>query len=202
MKSSIKWRIGALTGLLVLCLVVLGAHFYRSATERPPAVETEPPAGEALGKFTALAAPRPAPAAQFADRAGKTVTLDSFRGRPVLVNFWATWCAPCIEEMPSLLRLQEKLGGLTILAVSEDRRGAELVDPFIAKHGVEKLAIYLDPKNDLGHAFAIEGLPTSVLIDRDGRVRAEVEGAAKWDSADMVRRLTPYVDETGAASLK
>jgi hypothetical protein len=91
---------------------------------------------------------------------------------------------------------------LTILAVSEDRRGAELVDPFVAKHGVEKLAIYLDAKNEAGHAFAVEGLPTSVLIDREGQVRARLEGAAQWDSDAMVKLLNPYVDAPGAASLK
>ncbi len=200
---NMKWLLRAVTGLFVLCLVVLGALVHQRATERPPTVATtEAPNGEPLGKFTALAEPRPAPVATLTGDSGKTVALDSFRGRPVLINFWATWCAPCIEEMPSLLRLQQKLGGLTILAVSEDRRGAELVDPFVAQHGVGKLAIYLDAKNDVGHAFGIEGLPTSVLIDRAGLIRGRLEGAAEWDAGAMVKLLTPYVDETGAASLK
>jgi len=198
---SRTWLLRALAGLFVLCLVMLGALLYLIETSRPPTIATEP-SGEAIGKFTALSEPRPAPPATLTADSGKEVTLDSFRGRTVLINFWATWCAPCIEEMPSLLRLQQKLDGLTILAVSEDRRGAELVDPFVAQHGVQKLAIYLDPKNAVGHAFAIEGLPTSVLIDRDGRIRAELQGAAKWDSGEMVERLRAYVDETGAASLK
>ncbi len=197
-----KWLLRAVTGLFVLCLIVLGTLVYHIATERPPTVAERSPSGEPLGKFTALSEPRPAPALTLTSDSGASVTLNSLRGRPVLVNFWATWCAPCIEEMPSLLRLQAKLGGLTILAVSEDRRGAELVDPFVAKHGVEKLAIYLDAKNEAGHAFAIEGLPTSVLIDRDGQVRARLEGAANWDSDAMVKLLSPYVDATGAASLK
>ncbi len=197
-----KWLLRAVTGLFVLCLVVLGALIYLVETGRPPMIANQGPPGQALGKFTALAEPRPAPQVILIDHSGKSVTLDSFRGRPVLINFWATWCAPCIQEMPSLVRLQEKLGGLTILAVSEDRRGAELVDPFVEKHGVEKLAIYLDPKSEVGHAFGVEGLPTSVLIDRDGRIRGELQGAADWASGDMVKRLSSYVDETGAASLK
>ncbi len=197
-----KGLLRALTGLFVLCLIVLGALIYYIATERPPTVAEQSPSGQPLGKFTALAEPRPAPAATLTDDSGKMVTLASFRGRPVLVNFWATWCAPCIEEMPSLLRLQQKLGSLAILAVSEDRRGAELVDPFVQQHGVGKLAIYLDAKNEVGHAFGIEGLPTSVLIDRDGAIRGEVEGAAAWDGDAMMKLLAPYVDATGAAALK
>ncbi|HUK59299.1 MAG TPA: redoxin domain-containing protein [Stellaceae bacterium] len=197
-----KLLLRAVTGLLVLCVIVLGALIYHIATERPPNVAEQSPSGQALGKFTALAEPRPAPAATLIEESGKTVTLASFRGQTVLVNFWATWCAPCVEEMPSLLRLQQKLQGLAILAVSEDRRGAELVDPFVQKHGVGKLAIYLDEKNDVGHAFGIEGLPTSVLIDRDGLVRGRLEGAAAWDSDAMVKLLSTYADATGAASLK
>lgn len=194
-----KWLVRGLTGLLVICLVVLGVALYRFATERPPIVASEAPPGQALGKFTPLAEPRPAPEVSFVDQSGKSVALASFRGRPVLINFWATWCAPCIAEMPSLLRLQEKLGALTILAVSEDRRGAEVVDPFVEKHGVEKLAIYLDPKNEVGRAFGIEGLPTSVLVDRDGRLRGRLEGAAQWSADDMVQRLQSYVGGEGAA---
>ena len=197
-----KWLIRALTGLIVLCVVAFGALIYLIETERPPITASEGPPGQPIGKFTALADPRPAPAATLTGDSGKSVTLDSLRGRPVLVNFWATWCGPCIEEMPSLLRLQGKLGGLTILAVSEDRRGAELVDPFVQQHDVGKLAIYLDADNSVGHAFKIEGLPTSFLIDRDGRIRGEVEGAAQWDEDDMLKVLQPYVEGTDAASLK
>jgi thiol-disulfide isomerase/thioredoxin len=109
------------------------------------------------------------------------------------VNFWATWCAPCIKEMPSLARLQAKLGDLAVVAVSEDRRGAEVVDPFVAKLALGKLPIYLDAKNDLGHGFGVEGLPTSYLIDRDGRIVATLEGAAEWDSADMLKRLGTFL---------
>ncbi|HUB96224.1 MAG TPA: TlpA disulfide reductase family protein, partial [Stellaceae bacterium] len=111
----------------------------------------------------------------------------------LLVNLWATWCAPCVAEMPSLLKLQGKVGGLTILAVSEDRRGAELVDPFIAKHGLDGLAIYLDPKNGLTNALHVDGLPTSYLVDRDGRILGKVEGAALWDAGDMVKLVEGYL---------
>ena len=124
---------------------------------------------------------------------GKTATLADFRGHVVLVNLWATWCAPCVKEMPSLERLQAKLGDLKVLAISEDRQAATVVAPFIEKHGIEGLAIYLDPKNDVDHALAVGGLPTSFLIDRDGRILGELEGAAEWDSPAMVSLIEGYL---------
>ena len=141
--------------------------------------------------------PLPAPPVSFADQSGKTVTLADFRGRMVLINLWATWCAPCIHEMPSLARLQAQLGGLTILAISEDRRGAEVVEPFVHKLGLGGLAIYLDAKSEVGHAFAVEGLPTSILVDRDGRILGELQGAADWDSPDMVKLIEGYLGASG-----
>jgi len=90
--------------------------------------------------------------------------------------------------------LQAEFGGdLTILAISEDRRGGELVEPFLAKLGLANLAAYLDPKSNVGHAFAVNGLPTSILIDGKGRVLGKLEGAAQWDSAAMVKLLKSYL---------
>jgi thiol-disulfide isomerase/thioredoxin len=188
-----KWLLRAVTSALVLCLAVLGALIYRLETAPATVVAGDGPSDVAIGKFSPLTEPLPAPALHFTDRSGKDVSLADFRGKFLLVNLWATWCAPCLEEMPSLERLQAKLGGVTILAVSEDRRGAELVDPFVAKHGLEKLAIYLDPKNEAPRALKVGGLPTSYLIDRDGRILGDLAGAAEWDSDKMVKLLESYL---------
>jgi thiol-disulfide isomerase/thioredoxin len=157
----------------------------------PSAATTAPQSG---GQFIALDAPRPAPDLSFTARSGEAKKLADFRGRLVLVNLWATWCVPCVEEMPALDRLQGKLGSdLTIIAISEDRRGAEIVDPFLAKTGIKNLAIYLDPKSTALNEFAVQGLPTSFLIDRDGMIRGKLEGAAKWDEPAMVAILQRYI---------
>jgi thiol-disulfide isomerase/thioredoxin len=146
------------------------------------------------GEFIPTMPPQPAPEVGFVDMEGKAAALGDFEGKLVLVNLWATWCQPCLREMPSLERLQAGLGGkLTILAISEDRGGAKIVEPFIAKLALDKVKIYLDPKSAVGHAFGARGLPTSVIIDAKGRVVGRVEGAAEWDSAKMLGVLQPFL---------
>jgi thiol-disulfide isomerase/thioredoxin len=147
-----------------------------------------------LGEFIAESAPQPAPETAFTDVDGKTASLADFKGKPVVVNLWATWCQPCLKEMPSLDRLQAALDDkLAVAAISEDHGGAERVGPFVAAMGLRKLKIYLDPQSDVGHAFHVRGLPTSIVIDARGRVVGRVEGAAEWDSATMMAVLRPLL---------
>src|SRR5829696_6643549 len=147
-----------------------------------------------LGEFIAQTPPQPAPEVAFTDTDGNPANFAQFKGKPVVVNLWATWCAPCLKEMPSLERLQARLDGrLTILAISEDRAGAKVVGPFLANLGLAKVKVYLDPKSEVGHAFGARGLPTSVVLDAEGRVVGRVEGAAEWDSPAMLAALEPLL---------
>lgn len=158
-----------------------------------------------LGEFIPVTPPRPAPAISFADLAGNTVSLSAFAGKFILVNLWATWCAPCVREMPSLERLQMRLGDkITVVAIAEDRGGAKTVDPFIGKLGLKSVRTYLDPTSGAPRAFAIEGLPTSFLIDREGRILGRVEGAADWDSPELLETLKSFLggDEIIRASFR
>jgi thiol-disulfide isomerase/thioredoxin len=155
-----------------------------------------------LGEFIPESAPQPAPDTAFTDAEGKPVSFADFKGKPVVVNLWATWCQPCLREMPSLDRLQAKFDEkLTVAAVSEDHGGAQRVGPFVAALGLQKLKIYLDPQSDVGHAFKVRGLPTSIVIDAQGRVVGRVEGAAEWDSEAMLAVLKPLI-ESGAGVVK
>ena len=107
-------------------------------------------------------------------------------------------CGPCLREMPSLERLQSRLGErVAVLAVSEDRGGNKSVEPFIAKLGLKSVKIYIDPKSEVGHAFGMRGLPTSFLIDREGKVLGRVEGAAEWDSPKILGVLEPLLSGGG-----
>jgi thiol-disulfide isomerase/thioredoxin len=193
---SIKIVLRALTVLLVLCGAALAVLVFRPGRREPvppqEAVSTTP--AQALGQFIALDPKLPAPALAFTTRAGEAESLAAFRGRLVLVNLWATWCVPCVEEMPALDRLQAKLGSdLAILAVSEDRQGAAAVEPFLAQHGVKNLAIELDPKSAATDAFGVQGLPASFLIGGDGMIIGKLVGAAKWDEPAMLAILQRYI---------
>src|SRR5437764_6864204 len=152
-----------------------------------------------LGEFIPATPPQPAPEVSFEDLDGKPASLVDFRGKLLVVNLWATWCEPCLREMPSLERLQSKLDGkLVVAAVSEDRGGAKIVEPFVGKLGLEKVKIYLDPKSAVGHAFEVRGLPTSIVIGSDGKVLGRVEGAAEWDASkmlDALKRLLPKPED-------
>jgi thiol-disulfide isomerase/thioredoxin len=151
--------------------------------------------GEAkLGEFIPEKPPQPAPEISFTDLDGNSFNLGVFRNKLVLVNLWATWCEPCLREMPSLAALKSKMGdGLALLAISEDRGGAKVVQPFLDKLGLDKLFVYLDPKSDVGHAFEVRGLPTSVVIGPKGTVLGRVEGAADWESPEMLAVLQPLL---------
>jgi thiol-disulfide isomerase/thioredoxin len=165
----------------------------------PGAVGGEPPPLEGMFRdnFTLLESPVPAPQTGFLDQSGATVTLAAFRGRVVLLNFWATWCAPCIREMPALDRLQADLGdqGLAVLAVSQDRGGAKVVGPFLDKLKLDNLAIYLDPAGKLGRDTGLRGLPTTLLIDRRGQLVGGLQGPAEWDSPEAARLIRHYLEQ-------
>ncbi len=155
-----------------------------------------------VGKGVASAAPsrlresdpRDLPALTWTDAEGRETGPAAFAGRGVVLNLWATWCAPCVAEMPALDRAAAALAGegITVVALSSDRGGKAQVDPFYARVGLKTLGIWLDPRAAVTRALGVHGLPTTVLIGRDGRERARLEGAAEWDSPEMlaaVRRL-------------
>ena len=125
-----------------------------------------------------------APTVAFRGPDDAPVTLAAFRGRPLLVNLWATWCAPCVAEMPTLDALAVKSGErMTVIAVAQDLQGAEVVDPWFQKAGLKALQPYIDPQNGLLDA-ANSALPTSIYYDAQGREIWRVVGAIDWQGAE------------------
>lgn len=137
---------------------------------------------------------RPAPAVSFTDAEGKPHSFTDFAGQGLVVNLWATWCPPCVAEMPALDRLAGMLAGerITVLALSSDRGGREVVQAFYQRLNLQRLGIWLDPRGAAARGAGARGLPTTLLIDRDGMERGRLTGEAEWDAAPLVaavRRL-------------
>jgi len=176
-------------GLAVAAIVAISAPQSSAAAAEPPAFQ-----GESFA-FKPAAAPAPVPDLAFTALDGTPRRLADFRGRTVVINLWATWCAPCVKEMPALDALQAKLGGerFTVLALSIDRSGARIVEPFLAKLALPVLPVYLDPPNASGKAFTVRGIPTTVLIDAEGREVGRMEGAADWASEEAVALIRFYM---------
>ena len=137
----------------------------------------------------------------FKDGKGNPVTLADWRGRVVLINLWATWCAPCRKEMPSLARLQSMLGGddFEVLAISVDRKGAEASAKFLSETGAENLALYVDETFKVARDLKAPGLPVTILVDRQGREIGRVTGPAEWDSEDALALIGAVIEDRAAA---
>jgi thiol-disulfide isomerase/thioredoxin len=127
--------------------------------------------------------PAPAPDVAFTGPDGAETTLAASDGRVRLVNFWATWCAPCREEMPALAALQAAQGGpdFEVILVATGRNSPEAIERFFAEEGIEGLETALDPQSALARAMAVPGLPVTVLLDRDGAEIARLTGEADWN---------------------
>ena len=198
--------IGAAAAAGLLLLVVL--EYKTSLLSTVPAAPEHAPAAGSGTPPDALALsvfeqPRTVPEIRFQDEHAHDLTLADFRGRVVLLNVWATWCVPCRKEMPTLDRLQGRLGGKdsVVMALSIDRKGVEAVRGFYQEVGVEKLAIYTDASGKGSRALAIPGVPTTLLIDREGREIARKMGPAEWDSPEMVSLVERTIQRESASSV-
>jgi len=130
---------------------------------------------------------------------GTAFTLDTLRGQPVLINFWASWCAPCIAEMPSLQKAAEQLqpDGIVVLLVSLDRGGAKKSLPVLAANGVTAPRLGFDPKAALSREMGVSGLPTSFLLSADQRHCLVYVGPREWHENAMQDEMRRFVSSPG-----
>lgn len=126
--------------------------------------------------------PREVPAVSFQADDGTQRSLSDFKGQAVVLDLWATWCLPCRAEFPDFDRLQERRGaeGLVVVPVSLDRKGWPAIDKFYTDTGVQHLKRYLDDQRTLSDALGVRGLPTTLVLDREGREVGRVEGSLDW----------------------
>jgi len=181
----------ALIAVLPLVLVA-GCGKQSPRNEQPtPAATAAPAPRVAIDRSHAGEA---APTVAFAGPDGKPVTLAAFRGKPLLVNLWATWCGPCVREMPTLDRIAGRTRGkLQLVAVNQDSEQA--VDPvpaWLAKAKLANLALYRDKGTELGFAYAGGMLPSTILYDAAGKEVWRIDGAFDWEGTDGKAALAAY----------
>ena len=169
--------------LLPLLLAACGpaAEDNRTGPDQPAWAGPKTPAP--TGRLDRSRAGEAAPATVFEDPDGAPASLADFRGKPLLVNLWATWCAPCIAEMPTLDALAEReRGRLQVLTVSQDLDGRDKVEAFFARQGYRHIETWLDPQMALMQALKADILPTTIFYDSQGREIWRVVGMEEWDS--------------------
>jgi thiol-disulfide isomerase/thioredoxin len=187
-----KTGTGLFARTLVSALIVAATAL---AVARPPPVRTDalPRIRGEIQYFKLERNPRAVTVPAFYDAAGREVSLASFAGKVVVLNFWATWCYPCIREMPSLDRMVTRFRGrpLALVALNLDREGAARAAPFLAEHRLSNIALYTDPMGRVQRALGVTVLPTTIIFDAAGREVGRLPAPAEWDSPEA-RTLIDY----------
>jgi thiol-disulfide isomerase/thioredoxin len=202
----VKRVVPALVGaVLVAAVIWIAVLYWGSGT--PPWADgagnaAVPPISGTVRNFTPTNPGRPAPIEPFYDVDGNEVTLEQFGSKVVLLNLWATWCAPCLKELPSLDRLQAQLGGdrFQVVAVSVDRRGIEAVRPYYEKLKISHLPIYVESHDRLAQVLGLQVLPSTIIVGPHGIMAGRMIGAAEWDAPEAIALLRHYIDQTNTVS--
>lgn len=157
------------------CALMLASAAVHAAVESPKGFAVHDP-------------PQPVPEVTFENGDGEPVTLADFHGKVVVLNLWATWCPPCRREMPTLDALQAELGSehFEVVALSVDRAGPSVVREFFSEQGIEHLGLYIDTSARVLPRLDIRGLPTTLVIDAEGRELARLTGEADWATPAML----------------
>ncbi|EKV32331.1 Thiol disulfide oxidoreductase TlpA [Caenispirillum salinarum AK4] len=144
--------------------------------------------------------PDPLPQEPFLNADGEEITLADFEGQVVVLNFWATWCAPCVKEMPDLDALAEATADdpITVIALNEDRKPLEVAPAWLREQGLDHLEVFADQRQGLARAFQIRGMPTTVLIGPEGEKLAYREGIAEWADPDFIAALRKLAERAPA----
>ena len=197
-RERAAWTRGAATALASLLMLIVVVCSPVRADDQVAALLTG-----WMQNFTPSTPGRPAPTAAFEHVAGGERTVADYAGSIVVLNFFATWCAPCRHEMPSLDRLQAALGGqgVVVVIVSEDRLGFGVVTPFLAEIDVKHLDEVLLDKSMRGvRSLRVLGLPTTIVYGADGAELGRLAGPAEWDSPEAVALLRHFIARADVSS--
>lgn len=178
-----------IAAVLAVIGVVTALTLQQPSAPAPAATGSKPPVSRFAptdGDFT-VAAP--------VDGAGQPADMAPYRGKALLVNLWATWCAPCIKELPSLGTLQQELGSdrFQVVTIAVDERDPAKIGPFLAQHGAANLPVLIDRDRTLDKVVQVIALPTSLLVDVDGKVKAMLTGDACWNKGTALAAVKAFV---------
>ena len=136
--------------------------------------------------------------------AGKPLSLDNFKGKIVLLNFWATWCQPCIHELPSMERLQTKFNekDFSIVAISLDRGGVDVAARLLKRLKLKKLKLYIDKDNKSAQILGVKFMPTTFIFDRKSRKLGSLLGGVEWDDKNAIALIQYFINNPGYADKK
>ena len=164
--------------LLLLALLLTGCDAQPSG--KPDQPQSPRPGAQAEGRLDRSHAGAPAPAIAFEGPDGESASFADFRGKPLLVNLWATWCAPCVAEMQTLDALAAAEPGIEVVAISQDLDGRQKVDAFFEERKLKALEPFIDPQLQLMGGLKVQSLPTTILYDRNGREVWRMTGEQDW----------------------
>ena len=184
------FRLFFLSLLLIFSLPVAAHHS-----------KTEPSDGT-VHSFRAITPAIKVPQFYFKDGNGKAIDLGAFKGKVVLLNIWATWCGPCIRELPALNRLQKQFADsdFIILPVSIDEKGLEVVKPFYDRLKLNSLKMYSDTNKAMGVFFPMDVVPANFIINRDGMLVSFLRSYINWDDPEVTNMVNFYLKQTGSSA--
>jgi len=147
-----------------------------------------------LQNFIELETKAPVPSLPLLSKDNRSVTLENLRGKFLLVNFWATWCAPCVKELPSLDRLNEKLTnkGFDVVLISQDLGGFSQTEKYLKKLNIKIKYTFIDEKLNFSRAAKVTAIPTTIFISPEGEEIGRLIGAIEWDNIDTIKKLERY----------
>ncbi len=184
-------RPGLALAIALLLAVPLGAAAAESLKELDTRAD-----GSRVLNVVAHDRARAVPAFKFLDIDGNYLSLKSFRGKIVALHFWATWCIPCREELPTVDALQDRLGGedFTFVPLSVDRAGASLVRRYYADHGIKHLPVYIDEGMNAAQAMLVNGIPYTILLNREGKEISRILGDRNWTAPDAIALMRKLIE--------
>lgn len=190
-----------LAGAAAVVAVVVVVFVVSGSDDEAVAGRGSPPTDGQMQNFLIASSRLPGPTQTWGNGDGKTVTLADFRGKVVLVNFWASWCAPCLRELPSVNALQQELGSdqFEVVAINIDQQGKRVAEPFAQRLKLDALDLYLDPRGRISRGVGVQVMPTTILYDRAGFEIGRMEGPAEWNETDAKKLMQFYIDEPAAS---